>query len=119
MVVAPKSARAAAPAIRRNAPVPQPLPLEATDREDAAERKKGGHILPPVTLLDAAKEQRKIDERELMDAARLLEEKCREFSVEGTVVQIHPGPVVTTYEFAGCRRDTAGSPVSQTICAWQ
>ena len=52
-----------------------------------------------MTLLDTAKEQRKIDERELMDAARLLEEKCREFSVEGTVVQIHPGPVVTTYEF--------------------
>ena len=34
-----------------------------------------------------------------MDAARLLEEKCREFAVEGTVVQIHPGPVVTTFEF--------------------
>ena len=34
-----------------------------------------------------------------MEGARLLEEKCREFSVEGTVVQIHPGPVVTTYEF--------------------
>ena len=34
-----------------------------------------------------------------MDGARLLEEKCREFAVEGTVVQIHPGPVVTTYEF--------------------
>ena len=56
-------------------------------------------MLPPLTLLDAAKDQRKIDERDLMDAARLLEEKCREFSVEGTVVQIHPGPVVTTYEF--------------------
>ena len=27
-----------------------------------------------------------------MDSARLLEEKCREFSVEGSVVQIHPGP---------------------------
>jgi S-DNA-T family DNA segregation ATPase FtsK/SpoIIIE len=52
-----------------------------------------------VTLLDAPKDQRKIDERDLMDAARLLEEKCREFSVEGSVVQIHPGPVVTTYEF--------------------
>src|SRR4029079_6004009 len=36
---------------------------------------------------------------ELMEGARLLEEKCREFSVEGTVVQIHPGPVVTTFEF--------------------
>src|SRR6478609_8570721 len=34
-----------------------------------------------------------------MDGARLLEDKCREFSVEGNVVQIHPGPVVTTYEF--------------------
>ena len=34
-----------------------------------------------------------------MEGARLLEEKCREFSVEGSVVQIHPGPVVTTYEF--------------------
>jgi len=40
-----------------------------------------------------------VDERELMEAARLLEEKCHEFSVEGSVVQIHPGPVVTTFEF--------------------
>src|SRR5947208_6268978 len=34
-----------------------------------------------------------------MDSARLLEEKCREFAAEGAVVQIHPGPVVTTFEF--------------------
>ena len=34
-----------------------------------------------------------------MDSARQLEEKCREFAVEGQVVQIHPGPVVTTFEF--------------------
>src|SRR3977135_638454 len=55
--------------------------------------------MPPVALLDAVKTERKIDERELMDSARLLEEKCREFAVEGSVVQIHPGPVVTTFEF--------------------
>ena len=64
-----------------------------------AERRKGEYALPPLALLDAAKTERKIDERELMDGARLLEEKCREFSVEGTVAQIHPGPVVTTFEF--------------------
>ena len=80
-------------------PVPQPLPLSDAESKAPAERRKGGYVLPPVTLLDAPKDQRKIDERELMDGARLLEEKCREFSVEGTVVQIHPGPVVTTYEF--------------------
>ena len=54
--------------------------------------------LPPVSLLDAPKAESKIDEREPMESARLLEEKCREFSVEGSVVQIHPGPVVTTFE---------------------
>ena len=64
-----------------------------------AERRKGEYALPPLALLDAPKTERKIDERELMDGARLLEEKCREFSVEGSVVQIHPGPVVTTFEF--------------------
>ena len=55
-------------------------------------------MLPPMALLDAPKAEQKIDERELMDAARLLEEKCSEFGVEGAVSQIHPGPVVTTYE---------------------
>ncbi len=76
-------------------PVAHPLPLPEPER---VERRLGSYTLPPVSLLDAAKAERKIDERELMDAARLLEEKCREFSVEGSVVQIHPGPVVTTFE---------------------
>ncbi|MEO8071436.1 MAG: DNA translocase FtsK 4TM domain-containing protein, partial [Acidobacteriota bacterium] len=90
-----------APAIRRPTPIPIPqsLPLADGSSKSPAERRQGGYVLPPLTLLDAPKEPRKIDERELMDGARLLEEKCREFSVEGTVVQIHPGPVVTTYEF--------------------
>jgi DNA segregation ATPase FtsK/SpoIIIE, S-DNA-T family len=76
-------------------PLNDPEPVKAA----APERKKGEFTLPPVALLDAAKTERKIDERELMEGARLLEEKCREFSVEGSVVQIHPGPVVTTFEF--------------------
>jgi DNA segregation ATPase FtsK/SpoIIIE, S-DNA-T family len=80
-------------------PVPLPLPDPEPTTKAPAERRKGDYTLPPMALLDAAKAERKIDERELMEAARLLEEKCREFSVEGTVVQIHPGPVVTTYEF--------------------
>ena len=40
--------------------------------------------------------------RWLIDRGSLTERlrvRCREFAVEGTVVQIHPGPVVTTYEF--------------------
>jgi S-DNA-T family DNA segregation ATPase FtsK/SpoIIIE len=81
--------------------VSPPLPLSEADPSSKAPapRRKGDYTLPPVSLLDAVKTERKIDERELMDSARLLEEKCREFSVEGSVVQIHPGPVVTTFEF--------------------
>jgi DNA segregation ATPase FtsK/SpoIIIE, S-DNA-T family len=87
----PKPPKVTAPPL----PLPDPEPLTKAP----AERRKGDYTLPPMALLDAAKVERKIDERELMEAARLLEEKCREFAVEGSVVQIHPGPVVTTYEF--------------------
>ena len=74
--------------------LPDPEPPKAP-----AQRKNGAFTLPPHALLDAPKAERKIDERELMDLARQLEEKCREFAVEGQVAQIHPGPVVTTFEF--------------------
>jgi S-DNA-T family DNA segregation ATPase FtsK/SpoIIIE len=93
----------AAPAIRRSVPLPVAASLPLSDAEPTSrtpvERKKGAYVLPPLSLLDPPKDQHKIDERHLMDAAKLLEEKCREFNVEGSVVQIHPGPVVTTYEF--------------------
>jgi S-DNA-T family DNA segregation ATPase FtsK/SpoIIIE len=83
---------------RKKADMPAPLPL-ADEPKGPAQRKRGAFTLPPVSLLDAPKAERKIDERELMDAAHLLAEKCREFAVEGQVAQIHPGPVVTTFEF--------------------
>ena len=37
--------------------------------------------------------------RILRSQARILVEKCAEFDVRGQVVQINPGPVVTTFEF--------------------
>ncbi len=93
------------PAIARPAPVakrsdkPVPSPVADFESRTPIEKKREGFTLPPLALLDAPKSEHKIDERELMDSARLLEEKCHEFSVAGTVVQIHPGPVVTTFEF--------------------
>jgi S-DNA-T family DNA segregation ATPase FtsK/SpoIIIE len=75
-------------------PLPPPEPVSRTPAG-----RRGAYTLPPLSLLDAPRTARKVDERELMEGARQLEEKCREFSVEGSVVQIHPGPVVTTFEF--------------------
>ena len=88
-----------APAIQATQPEALPLPLPEPVSKTPAERRQGAFTLPPLSLLDPARQQQKFDERELMDNARRLEDKCREFSVAGSVVQIHPGPVVTTYEF--------------------
>jgi DNA segregation ATPase FtsK/SpoIIIE, S-DNA-T family len=74
------------------------LPLSEPEPAKA-QRRQGAFTLPPSSLLDAPKAEQKIDERELMESAKQLGEKCREFAVEGQVAQIHPGPVVTTYEF--------------------
>ena len=99
----PPPVRVTPPVVKGRAKPPVPAPLPLPDPEPLvrgpAERRLSGYTLPPSALLDPARAERKVDERELMESARLLEEKCREFSVEGAVVQIHPGPVVTTFEF--------------------
>jgi S-DNA-T family DNA segregation ATPase FtsK/SpoIIIE len=86
--------RATGPMLTPPLPLAPPEPVSKTPAE-----RRGAYTLPPLALLDPPRTERKIDERELMEGARLLEEKCREFAVEGSVVQIHPGPVVTTFEF--------------------
>jgi DNA segregation ATPase FtsK/SpoIIIE, S-DNA-T family len=55
--------------------------------------------LPSPDLLRPAPRTEKIEEDELKDCARAIEQKCQEFDVGGRVTQINPGPVVTTYEF--------------------
>jgi DNA segregation ATPase FtsK/SpoIIIE, S-DNA-T family len=55
--------------------------------------------LPSTTLLRPPEDQQAIDENELKERAANLTEKFGEFGVTGAVTQIHPGPVVTTYEF--------------------
>jgi S-DNA-T family DNA segregation ATPase FtsK/SpoIIIE len=92
------AAAAVVPKKRATATIASQLPLPEPE-PPRAPRRQGAFTLPPLSLLDPAKTEQKIDERELMDAARQLEEKCREFAVEGQVAQIHPGPVVTTFEF--------------------
>jgi DNA segregation ATPase FtsK/SpoIIIE-like protein len=55
--------------------------------------------LPPATmLLCAPPGGEAIDEQEIAAAGQLLEQRLRDFGVEGRVVQAHPGPVITTYE---------------------
>ena len=62
-------------------------------------RLAGSYKLPSTALLHRPDEHSAINEEELKNLAQVLAEKCGEFDVRGQVVQINPGPVVTTFEF--------------------
>ncbi len=61
--------------------------------------RRGRWNAPPFGILEARGEELKANEKDLMERSKVLQQRCREFSVQGTVLQIHPGPVVTTFEF--------------------
>jgi S-DNA-T family DNA segregation ATPase FtsK/SpoIIIE len=58
-----------------------------------------GFKLPPLSLLhDPQREVTQIERDLLLQNSRLLENKLNDFGVQTTVVNVHPGPVVTLYE---------------------
>jgi len=75
----------------------EPLSAEVQDARSAVRR--GRFALPPLSLLDPPVSASGFDRSKLTDRARVVEAKCKEFGVAGAIVEIHPGPVVTTYEF--------------------
>jgi S-DNA-T family DNA segregation ATPase FtsK/SpoIIIE len=66
----------------------------------AAPRASGPFTMPPTQLLaESAEGTIEIDERTLKENAVRLVEKLEAYGVSGRVDEIHPGPVVTMYEF--------------------
>jgi DNA segregation ATPase FtsK/SpoIIIE, S-DNA-T family len=55
--------------------------------------------LPPTALLQEHPARGAYDSIELKEIAARIKSKFEEFNVLGSVVQINPGPVVTTFEF--------------------
>jgi len=56
--------------------------------------------VPPLALLDPISSSRSgYSSDELHKNASVLEAKLRDYGVKGRVVEIHPGPVITMYEF--------------------
>jgi len=68
--------------------------------------------LPPVGLLKPppASELRRTRE-ELQDNAEVLRRKLQDFEVDGRIVQVSPGPIITSYEF----EPAPGVKVSQVV----
>ncbi len=79
--------------------------IEAEDEPDAKEKPKTKpndyekYVLPLPEFLNESTARVEQQEAELLELADLLSQKTKEFNVSGKVVNICPGPVVTTYEF--------------------
>jgi S-DNA-T family DNA segregation ATPase FtsK/SpoIIIE len=89
-----------------DSPQPHGDAIAIHDRADAqlrtvtiAPKNMSGFKLPSSTLLSAGEAPQSVREDELREEAKILVEKCAEFDVRGQVVQINPGPMVTTFEF--------------------
>jgi S-DNA-T family DNA segregation ATPase FtsK/SpoIIIE len=87
------------PQVSARPPAPKPPPAPKQQALLPA-HPAGGYTLPPLELLNDPTPQEGENERDLLARAQLLTDKFHEFAVEGKVVAIHPGPVVTTFEFA-------------------
>ena len=107
ITVPPASAPAAGPAAKPETPeqpAPPPVvrmskPTPPSNPPKIVGRAAHGYKLPNATLLRPPEDAEGIDEDELTERAARLTAKFLEFGVTGSVTQIHPGPVVTTFEF--------------------
>jgi len=68
---------------------------------EAVRAVSGQYVLPDLTMLDTYEtESFKPDWKKLEQNGVVLEEKLADFGVQGKVVGINPGPVITMYEYA-------------------
>jgi S-DNA-T family DNA segregation ATPase FtsK/SpoIIIE len=78
------------------------LEPEAQPPQKGKEQKPSGteYVFPSLHLLEIPIGQEAVQSREeLLNNAHTLEERLAEFDVQGHVVEINPGPVITRYEY--------------------
>lgn len=86
--------------IKDERPKPSKIPHQIKLELELPFARKEGFQLPSISLLDTPQiELAAIDEDFLRSQSRVLEEKLGDFGVQGKVVTVLPGPVVTTFEY--------------------
>jgi DNA segregation ATPase FtsK/SpoIIIE, S-DNA-T family len=75
------------------------FPFNQPIRKEPLPKNQTVYRLPSTHLLNEIPVRSTFDEQELKITAATIKSKFEEFNVFGSVVQINPGPVVTTFEF--------------------
>lgn len=78
---------------------PKRLPPPKQELFEFMHDKKRFQLPPSDFLEDAHEGQRPADIKNLQMQSRLLEKKLEDFSVQGSVESVIPGPVITTFEY--------------------
>ncbi|HSE95428.1 MAG TPA: DNA translocase FtsK 4TM domain-containing protein [Methylomirabilota bacterium] len=106
----PRAPVVAAPPVRER---PRSRPAERTlVWQEAFAFAGSGFQLPPLSLLRTPPPaERRRSEEELRQNAEHLRKRLEDFGVDGRIVQINPGPVITGYEFEPAR----GVKVTQVV----
>ncbi len=82
-------------------PEPEPVPSKPKKKKKFKRKRSSTYLLPNLKLLEAPPPGDGIIDREtLFKGAQALEQSLSNFGVQGKVVQVNPGPVITTYEVA-------------------
>ena len=77
----------------------KPKKVEQTHFDFTKSKSDGKFQLPPFTLLEVSPQKDTRVKRDyLITNSRILEKKLSDFGVEGRVVEVMPGPVITMYE---------------------
>jgi S-DNA-T family DNA segregation ATPase FtsK/SpoIIIE len=73
---------------------------ETVERESPPKTKPGVPTLPPISLLNISREKYSgPSEAELNENGDIIETCLRNFDINGKISEVHPGPVITMYEF--------------------
>jgi S-DNA-T family DNA segregation ATPase FtsK/SpoIIIE len=100
-----RGAQPAPPILLNEEPRPEKTPNKG--REPKALKQEEFHFvpgtayeLPPTSFLDLPLDTGvRLDEEALIASSRILQSKLADFGVDGKVVAVRPGPVITTFEF--------------------
>jgi S-DNA-T family DNA segregation ATPase FtsK/SpoIIIE len=104
-IIQPRAPEAAPAHLAATQPPKIHAAAEDAPGRDAKERlefaaPKGTFLLPPLSLLDPVPSKASsVDDKLLLENSKVLERKLMDFGVEGRVLEVRPGPVVTMYEF--------------------
>jgi len=75
------------------------FPFNKPVKKEPVPKQQTIYRLPSTELLNEIPVRSAFDEQELKNTAAAIKSKFEEFNVFGSVVQINPGPVVTTFEY--------------------